>query len=66
MHGHGATVTDIDRNQLFYLMSRGIDEKSARGMLSKAFLASVIEQLEDEAIVDAFEARLDDWFAEHG
>ncbi len=64
--GHGATVTDIDRNQLFYLMSRGIDEKRARGMLSKAFLASVIEQLEDEAIVDALEARLDDWFAEHG
>jgi Fe-S cluster assembly protein SufD len=64
--GHGATVTDIDRNQLFYLMSRGIDEKTARGMLSKAFLASVIEQLEDDAIVDALEARLDGWFAEHG
>ena len=26
--GHGATVTDIDRNQLFYLMARGIDEKT--------------------------------------
>jgi len=64
--GHGATVTEIDRNHLFYLMARGIDEKSARGILSKAFLASVIEQLEDEAIVDALEARLDDWFAEHG
>ena len=31
--GHGATVTEIDRNHLFYLMARGIDEKTARGLL---------------------------------
>ena len=29
--GHGATVTEIDHNHLFYLMARGIDEKTARG-----------------------------------
>ena len=29
--GHGATVTEIDHNHLFYLMARGIDEKMARG-----------------------------------
>ncbi len=63
--GHGATVTEIDRNHLFYLMARGIDEKTARGLLVKAFLASVVEQLEDEPIVDALEARLDAWFAAH-
>src|SRR6185436_10192975 len=43
--GHGATVTEIDRSHLFYLMARGIDEKTARGLLVKAFLASVIEEL---------------------
>ncbi|MEW9808336.1 Fe-S cluster assembly protein SufD [Mesorhizobium sp. ZMM04-5] len=64
--GHGATVTEIDRNHLFYLMARGVDEKSARGLLVKAFVAEVIEELEDETIVDALEARLDAWFAEHG
>lgn len=64
--GHGATVTEIDRNHLFYLMARGIDEKTARGLLVKAFVAEVIEDLEDEAIVGALEARLDDWFAAHG
>ncbi|MDQ6437143.1 Fe-S cluster assembly protein SufD [Mesorhizobium sp. LHD-90] len=64
--GHGATVTEIDRNHLFYLMARGIDEKTARGLLVKAFVASVIEELEDEPLVDALEARLDGWFAEHG
>jgi Fe-S cluster assembly protein SufD len=64
--GHGATVAEIDRNSLFYLMARGIDEKTARGLLVKAFLAEVIEELDDEAIVAALEAKLDGWFAEHG
>ena len=64
--GHGATVTDIDANHLFYLKARGIDDKSARGLLVKAFVAEAIEQLEDEAVVDALEARLDAWFARHG
>ncbi|TIT87343.1 MAG: Fe-S cluster assembly protein SufD, partial [Mesorhizobium sp.] len=40
--GHGATVTEIDHNHLFYLMARGIDEKTARGLLVKAFVAEVI------------------------
>lgn len=64
--GHGATVTEIDETHLFYLMSRGIPEKEARGLLVKAFLAEVVEDLEDEALVEALELRLDDWFAEHG
>jgi Fe-S cluster assembly protein SufD len=64
--GHGATVTEIDHNHLFYLMARGIDEKAARGLLVKAFVAEVIEDLEDEALVEALEAMLDGWFAAHG
>lgn len=64
--GHGATVTEIDRNHLFYLMARGIDEKIARGLLVKAFVAEIIEEMDDEVIVEALEARLDGWFAEHG
>lgn len=64
--GHGATVTEINHNHLFYLMARGIEEKTARGLLVKAFVAEVIEELEDEAFVDALEARLDGWFAAHG
>ena len=64
--GHGATVTEIDHNHLFYLMSRGIDEKTARGLLVKAFLAEVIEELDNEPVVEALEARLDHWFVTHG
>lgn len=64
--GHGATVTEIDHDHLFYLMARGVDEKTARGLLVKAFVAEVIEELDDETIVDALEAKLDDWFVTHG
>jgi Fe-S cluster assembly protein SufD len=64
--GHGATVTEINRNHLFYLMARGIDEKTARGLLVRAFVAEVIEELEDEPVVDALEGRLAEWFHTHG
>ncbi len=64
--GHGATVTEIDHNHLFYLMARGIPEKEARGLLVKAFVAEIVEELDDEGLVDVLEARIDDWFAAHG
>ncbi|MCV0396533.1 MAG: Fe-S cluster assembly protein SufD [Rhizobiaceae bacterium] len=64
--GHGATVTEIDHDHLFYLMARGVDEKTARGLLVKAFLREVVEELDDEPVVEALEAKLDQWFAEHG
>src|SRR5690606_4600844 len=63
--GHGATVTEIEKDHLFYLMARGVDEKSARALLIKAFLAEVIEELENEQVVEVLEARLDRWFADH-
>ena len=64
--GHGATVTEIDRDHLFYLKARGVDDKTARGLLIKAFLAEIVEELEDEALVAALEEKLDQWFATHG
>lgn len=64
--GHGATVTEIDPNHLFYLESRGIDERAARGLLVKAFVAELIEELESEPMAEALLARLDGWFATHG
>lgn len=64
--GHGATVAEIEQDQLFYLMSRGITEKTARGLLIKAFLAEIIEELDDEPTVAALELKLDQWFERNG
>ena len=64
--GHGATMTEIDRDHLFYLMARGVPEKEGRRLLIKAFIAEIVEELEDEALVTALEEKLDLWFAEQG
>ncbi|MEF2072333.1 Fe-S cluster assembly protein SufD [Consotaella aegiceratis] len=63
--GHGATAGEIDPDHLFYLMSRGIPEQPARALLVKAFVDEVVEEIEDEAIVEALEARIDRWLETH-
>lgn len=47
---HGATVGQLDEAMLFYLRSRGIDEKAARGMLTYGFAHDIVEQVGLEAI----------------
>jgi Fe-S cluster assembly protein SufD len=42
---HGATVGQLDAAQLFYLRSRGIDERAARALLTHAFAREVIERI---------------------
>ncbi|TWB19407.1 Fe-S cluster assembly protein SufD [Rhizobium sp. ERR 1071] len=63
--GHGATVADIDGNHLYYLMARGIPEKKARAMLVNAFVAEIVEELEDEALVEALEGVISGWLEKH-
>ena len=63
--GHGATVTELSKDYLFYLMARGIPENEARGLLIKAFIAEIIEELEDETLVEALEEVLSNWLASH-
>ena len=62
---HGATVAEIDHDHLFYLMARGISEKTARGLLVKAFVAEIVEELEDERLIEALETRFDRWLEAH-
>ncbi|MBL1406349.1 MAG: Fe-S cluster assembly protein SufD [Rhizobiales bacterium] len=59
--GHGATVTDIDKNHLFYLRARGISEKVARGLLVKAFVEEVFEDLDNEKLGESLNARIENW-----
>ncbi|HLC92980.1 MAG TPA: SufD family Fe-S cluster assembly protein [archaeon] len=39
---HSATVAKIDEEEMFYLQSRGIEKESARKMVVKSFLESII------------------------
>jgi Fe-S cluster assembly protein SufD len=63
---HGATVTDIDEDHLFYLMARGIPEKQSRELLITAFVAEVFESLEVEQIGEVFSERIDNWLSDNG
>jgi Fe-S cluster assembly protein SufD len=63
---HGATVTDIDRNHLYYLMARGIPENKARALLVQAFVAEIVEELDDETLVEALENIIAGWLERHG
>ena len=42
---HGATVGQLDENMLFYLRSRGVDEHTARSLLTYAFADEIIRYI---------------------
>ena len=49
---HGATVGELDDDQLFYLNSRGIGKNKAREILIKAFLHDIISESVDNKYHD--------------
>jgi len=51
---HGAACGELDEAQLFYLRSRGIGEEEARKILINAYLADVIERIENLAVREWF------------
>jgi Fe-S cluster assembly protein SufD len=55
---HGATVGQLDEQQLFYLRSRGLGRDAARNMLTVAFCRSVIDSLPEGDLRQARESRL--------
>lgn len=63
---HGATVTDILDEHLFYLRSRGIPQKQARAMLVQAFVEEVFDEVEDETMREALDARIENWLERNG
>ncbi|HEY9846282.1 MAG TPA: SufD family Fe-S cluster assembly protein, partial [Candidatus Caenarcaniphilales bacterium] len=42
---HGATVSQLDPEEVFYLKSRGLDSSSACNLLTQAFAMEVIEKI---------------------
>ncbi|UBF29347.1 Fe-S cluster assembly protein SufD [Kovacikia minuta CCNUW1] len=42
---HGATVSQLDSDEVFYLQSRGIDAESARRLLTYAFAYDVLKEI---------------------
>mmetsp|Transcript_6847 Transcript_6847/g.15130 ORF Transcript_6847/g.15130 Transcript_6847/m.15130 type:complete len:706 (-) Transcript_6847:114-2231(-) len=51
---HGATVSDLSEEELFYLRSRGLDRATARNLLMYAFVEEIGSSV-DERIAGGFE-----------
>ena len=51
---HGATVGELDKNQLFYAAARGLDPVAARALLLEGFVAGLWDEIEgdDQGIAD--------------
>jgi len=47
---HGATVGEIDPDQMFYLRSRGVDEQNARALLTFAFANRLLARLSPQRL----------------
>ncbi len=58
---HGSTSGAIDEEGLFYLRSRGIPEGPATDLLTIAFLAEAVMEIEDETLADEINARIEGW-----
>jgi Fe-S cluster assembly protein SufD len=52
---HGATIGQLDEQQLFYLRSRGLDLEAARALLTFAFANDVVGRIPVEALQDELE-----------
>jgi len=61
---HAAAIAQIDRNQLFYLTSRGLDPASAKGLIVEGFLESLVERLAAGPVRDEVSAALERRLAE--
>jgi Fe-S cluster assembly protein SufD len=55
---HGATVGQLDEEQLFYLRSRGIDFQSARDILTFAFASDVAGRIHNAPLREQLDALL--------
>ncbi|MGR8981240.1 MAG: Fe-S cluster assembly protein SufD [Gammaproteobacteria bacterium] len=63
--GHGVTVGQLDEKSVFYLQSRGVDEESARNMLTFAFANEMVGKIGFDALRDRVLGQLLARFPQH-
>lgn len=59
---HAAAIAQVDKEQLFYLTSRGLGDETAKALVIEGFLESLVERLAEgpvrDSISEALETRL--------
>ncbi len=61
---HAAAIAQIDKEQLFYLTSRGLDPAGAKSLIIEGFLESLVERLAEGPVRDEISAALERRLAE--
>jgi Fe-S cluster assembly protein SufD len=56
---HGATVGQVDRDQLFYLMSRGLSRAEAERLIVRGFFTDVLDRIDLDPVREALEQMLE-------
>jgi Fe-S cluster assembly protein SufD len=61
---HGNTVGALDEDALFYIRQRGLSERSARSLLTEAFILETLENVPEE-MQDCLAGKSRDWLEAH-
>ncbi len=61
---HAAAIAQVDKEQLFYLTSRGLDEPAAKSLVIEGFLEALVERLAEGPVRDEISAALESRLAE--
>ncbi|MCW5625620.1 MAG: Fe-S cluster assembly protein SufD [Burkholderiales bacterium] len=55
---HGATVGQLELEEVFYLRSRGLDDLAARNLLTYAFAAEIVDAIGVKSVVERLRAHV--------
>jgi Fe-S cluster assembly protein SufD len=61
---HAAAIAQVDKEQLFYLTSRGLGDEAARALIIEGFLESLVERLAEGPVRDSISKALETRLAE--
>jgi Fe-S cluster assembly protein SufD len=56
---HGATVSRVDREELFYAMARGLSRGEAERLIVRGFFQDILDRIQFEAVREALAAALE-------
>jgi Fe-S cluster assembly protein SufD len=56
---HGATVSRVDRDELFYAMARGLSRGEAERLIVRGFFQNILDRIEFETVREALAAALE-------
>ena len=56
---HGSTSGNLDENKIFYLMTRGLNQKEAKKILLDGFFLEIIEKITDQKVKEEIKNLMD-------